>query len=664
MKFVQTKFKRGIVPIILLILIPFLVTGVAYLIIGLKHPESYAFGAPNIDITAEAVQKVHQIAVPHTDAAGNFKNTYDASSFLPLGIYNPTLCQVTKTLAWTPQGGYSGDYRIKVNYGSSRAAGTYLIADINVGNVTSGEVGNLPPSSSLYYSIWLNGTSTVIAENPFTSDVCANVVEDQNLQKLAIAGFNLAILEKNVYPDSNVLARAQSSGVKLILDMRDRPNEIFASLKDNTNVFGFYVGDDDLARAKALNTDSDPNNNVDVNAIYNNLKTYSDSLESQTQKVVLEAEPNISTSDAQWVPWYSLFDNTGNVSFHYQYPKSSSPIFPWTSLVEVADTVSHQVQLNGDTRPSWFIEQAINLKWVIPLEFPTPPESRAMAYTAIIHGATGLFQFSHDGWLRRQPKGSPAPANQNDINWWDRHAGIKGNTPVSYPGGDKWAYSASSAEQAESMALWNGQDASQNGLNKELADLKQVILSPTATDDYQVFVDQRPSVIINIYQGPISPAPIRTMLKKVGDYWYLFAVNIDNQPINAKFVISSNIFTNAQVLYENRNATLIHNNEISELFNPFDVNIYKLTVDPATSACTFTNSAGLVQKYGDVNNNGVVNAADATLVLRSYFGIDPPLTGDAFKAGDVNGNFILNASDATLIRRVVFGIDTKFPVCP
>ncbi|MEK7581380.1 MAG: DUF4185 domain-containing protein [Patescibacteria group bacterium] len=79
--------------------------------------------------------------------------------------------------------------------------------------------------------------------------------------------------------------------------------------------------------------------------------------------------------------------------------------------------------------------------------------------------------------------------------------------------------------------------------------------------------------------------------------------------------------------------------------------------------CYFTDSTGAQWGYGDVNNNNVLNAADATLVLRSYFGIDPPLTGDAFKAGDVNGNNILNASDATLIKQYVFGITTTFKAC-
>ncbi len=526
-----------------------------------------ARAAATIDITNGAVQTVHQTAVPHTDLAGNLKTNYDSNSFLPVGIYNPTLCQVTKSLSWTAQPGYAGEYRIKVNYGSNRSTGTYLLADINIGTTASGVVGNLPPNTSLYYSVWLNGTSTVIAEQGFLSDACSSPGEDQNLQNISSAGFNTAILEKNVYPDTNVLGKAQASGVKLILDMRDHPNGTFASLKDNSNVLGFYVGDDDLARAKYYNTDADPNNNVDVNSVYNSLKTYADSLDIQTQKVVLEAEPDISSSDATWWPWYQQFDRVGNVSFHYNYPKSNSPFFPWRSISSVADTVKEQIQNNGSNRPSWFIAQAINLKWVIPLEFPTAAENRAMVYTALVHGATGVFQFSHDGWLRRQPKGNPAPANQNDINWYDRHAGIKKTTPVSYPGGDKWAYSASSTETALSMNLWKGIDASQNGLNKELQQLKPVILSPTSTDSYKVFVDQT----------PISASPIRTILKNFNGEYYLLAVNIDNATIAANFNLTGKNFGKAEVMFENRNAAISGGSSITETFAPYDVNIYKLT---------------------------------------------------------------------------------------
>lgn len=540
--------------------VPLSAAVVVFSILGLD--DNARAGDPTIDITAEAVQAVHQSQVPHTDINGNLKQTYGVDSFMPIGIYNPTLCQVTYSQSWgaptNPPAAWNGEYRFKVHYGSSRGDGTYTLADINVGTAVSGTVGNLPPNTNLYYSIWLNGTSDVVKEGSFTSTACLTSVDDDNFKKIGEAGYNTAILEKNIFPDSSVLDKANSANIKLILDMRDRQNGTFSSLKDNSNIAGFYVGDDDLARIKFYNQDP--------TAVYSGLKTFADGMDSQTSKVVIAAEPDIKSSEsAAWQDWYRKFDVIGNVSFHYNYPKSNSPLIPWRSISDVADTVKHQVSVNGSNRPSWFIAQAINLKWVIPLEFPTAAENRAMVYTALVHGATGIFQFSHDGWLRRQPKGSPAPENQNDINWYDRHAGIKKTTPTYYEGGDKWNYSVSSGEKALSEALWNGIDASSNGINKELQQLKPVILSPTASDSYQVYVDA----------GPISQTPVRTVLKKYQGAWYLLAVNIDNASINAKFVLPG-AFSRAEVLFENRDVSLSNNNQITDLFSPFDVNVYKL----------------------------------------------------------------------------------------
>jgi hypothetical protein len=546
---------------------------IVFIILG-KHV-SPSGAVATIDITSGAVQTVHQNGVPHTDIAGNFKSTFDSNSYLPIGIYNPTICQVSKQITWTAPVGYVGEYRVRVNYGSSRAAGTYLLADINTGSSTTATVGNLPPNSSLYYSVWKQGTTEVVAEQPFVSSACITIADDQNMQKIASAGFNTAILEKNIYPDTNVLQKAKDANLKLLLDLRDKPSNTFLNLKDDPTVAGFYVGDDDLARVKATSGD--------VTAVYNNLKTFADSIDGQTQKVVLGAEPDISPSDPLWWPWYQQFDKVGNVSFHYNYPKSNSALFPWQTISGVADTVKHQVLNNGDTRPSWFIKQAINLKWVIPLEFPTAQENKAMAYTALIHGATGLFDFSYDGWFRRQPKGNPDPANINKIEWYDRHAGIKDVTPASYPGGDngaysgsavvdKGAYDATAADIAASQNLWKGIDASQGGLNKELNALKPVILSPTATDSYKVFVDAQ----------PYSAAPVRTILKKYMGLWYLIAVNVDNAQLNARFSIPGQAFEKAEVMFEGRNVALA-GSDVTDAFGAFGVHVYKLTPTAPTT---------------------------------------------------------------------------------
>lgn len=125
---------------------------------------------------------------------------------------------------------------------------------------------------------------------------------------------------------------------------------------------------------------------------------------------------------------------------------------------------------------------------------------------------------------------------------------------------------AAPQDQMMSAALWNGLDASQNGVNKQLSELKPIILSPTASDDYKVFVDSQ----------PYSSAPIRTILKKVGSDYYLFAVNIDKAPIVAKFEFPGKNFQTAEVMFEGRNANLAGGNVINDSFGEFDVHVYKL----------------------------------------------------------------------------------------
>lgn len=95
-----------------------------------------------------------------------------------------------------------------------------------------------------------------------------------------------------------------------------------------------------------------------------------------------------------------------------------------------------------------------------------------------------------------------------------------------------------------------------------------------------------------------------------------------------------------------------------------DVNqfIAKRSPTPST-ACTFTNSAGKAQKYGDVNNNTYITTGDATLVKRSIAGIDPAMAGDAKKAADVDGNGTITTADSDLILQFYFKTITKFPVC-
>jgi hypothetical protein len=77
-------------------------------------------------------------------------------------------------------------------------------------------------------------------------------------------------------------------------------------------------------------------------------------------------------------------------------------------------------------------------------------------------------------------------------------------------------------------------------------------------------------------------------------------------------------------------------------------------VDVSGNEIPSSPSSGLTFKVvqcADVNNNGILNAADSTLILRAAAGIDPPPYPPEM---DVNLNTFINAADGTLARRVLF----------
>jgi hypothetical protein len=132
---------------------------------------------------------------------------------------------------------------------------------------------------------------------------------------------------------------------------------------------------------------------------------------------------------------------------------------------------------------------------------------RAQVFTALVHGATGIFYFAVD---------SPAGRNAQYI-------GIGPDIPTAFPHAPPSDAVATEADQTASAKLWNATLA----MNQELQSLQNAILSPTSTLDYQVG-----------YSGTSvagTDTPLRSMLKKDANGVYtLLLVNIVNLPQQLK----------------------------------------------------------------------------------------------------------------------------------
>ena len=65
--------------------------------------------------------------------------------------------------------------------------------------------------------------------------------------------------------------------------------------------------------------------------------------------------------------------------------------------------------------------------------------------------------------------------------------------------------------------------------------------------------------------------------------------------------------------------------------------------------------------YGDINQDGVVDVRDATIIKKYSAGI-LELTDEQLIAADVNGDGFVNDDDATLISQYYMGLINFFPV--
>jgi len=198
--------------------------------------------------------------------------------------------------------------------------------------------------------------------------------------------------------------------------------------------------------------------------------------------------------------WWDRWNTVGDVSAHDNYPLQPGT----TSLEALARSVSRAAALNGERKPLWITLQAFG---GLPgldaeLRMPTAAELRGMAFTAIVHGATGLILFAWDSPVTRM----------------GHVLGIGPATRERYDSGT----AATPEAAARSRALWAGAVA----LNAELQRLTPTLLAPTAPVPYEVW-----------YAGESrTPSPIRTMLKpNAGGGYTMLVANLEAIPLAARY---------------------------------------------------------------------------------------------------------------------------------
>lgn len=621
-----------IIALLAILLIPVIIFGFKF-----SSKKIDVSAANSIDITLNAVQKVYQSGVPHTDKNGNTRTTYDPnSSFFPNGIYLisdeqkdigvvSALANAGFNLGITSQGSNT-DYFLNQISGPTN----YTIAistrgtDLNLlatAQTQSSSIEIIDPdlvvgTTYLYLVCALNcGEGTLVKTGNVTAEADAS---GQGKVSLSWdSGANLKIIISNLLGfDTNHNYDATTFNEAL-----------FQSYKDKPSVFGWWLADEPYNIAKITGQDSQISYNA-ISQAYNNHK-------DQTNQAIFITESDAPPIDATWNQVVSLTD-LANV---YSYPKVFN--LPLNSFENTANSVKSMINAVNSAKPAWFTSQTFMGGG--GFVYLTPTEMKAYIYTALIHGATGLTHFAWDSCVSRT-------ISTDDLV---KVAGIRPNINKDYGDCLLGAKTLNDNELSAARALWSSHDAQTNGINKQIQDLTPVLLSKTLTTPYKVLVDQT----------PISAAPIRTLLKAYNGSYYLLAVNIDNATINASFQFPFNLQGPVERMFEGSQATL-SGPTISDVFQPFGVHVYKfptgtdadldsftdtventIGTDPNSSCATVSGTDAFPP---DINKDGSVAISDIQAVSQSFGKTSSSPDWPLHKRKDMNGDGAITIADILL----------------
>lgn len=253
-------------------------------------------------------------------------------------------------------------------------------------------------------------------------------------------------------------------------------------------------------------------------------------------------------ADHQNRQWWIKWHQAGDLSCHDNYPVvlGSDVVPSFSELQGIPETTSLGVEATGGQKPVWVILQAFGQGEGGRWRMPTAREARVMAYSALVHGATGLCWFEYDNLLARQA-GACGISPQPRETYTDPPQGL----------------AADESTRQQINALWNVVA----DINTEVSELTPFLLSPTAAQDYQVFVGG----------ASITATPIRTLLKKCGDRHLLIVVNVDHAELDVRIDLPPILLkTKARKLFAEA-GPMVADGRLAIRFAPHDVAVYEFS---------------------------------------------------------------------------------------
>jgi len=257
-----------------------------------------------------------------------------------------------------------------------------------------------------------------------------------------------------------------------------------------------------------------------------------------------------------WVKW----NTAGGISCHNNYPilyrrRRVRSIGAEPNAIPQTTTLA--VAINKEQKPVWLVlaaNETPGIQSVYAMRFATPIQLRAMVYTAIIHGATGIHYFILDSAISR---------NGGQIGFSPEPRAAYG--AIKWSGNDR-SVPATPMQMAQSKALWEAA----RYINHELQELTPVVLSPT--------VGAEVNYTVTVEGESVTATPIRCLLKPHPDGGYvLLSVNMDDAVLDVTHRFPEPL-AEAGVMFENGPPTELAEDgkSFSIVYEPFDTHVIRV----------------------------------------------------------------------------------------
>ena len=354
---------------------------------------------------------------------------------------------------------------------------------------------------------------------------------------LAAAGFN-TVIGNGLLKSTDMIDAARAAGVQVVISNPD--DDAVRLAAGHPNVLAFDV-------------DHEPSYDLPgpaANARVDRFRARRVAIRDidPDRAVFVVDSPTISAPHLDlWQTWKRM----GDVASFFSYPVTDYSMATLDVRESVGPVTSRAVDAVGAQKPVWFVAQAFESRsfgWLMPDE----RQARSMAYTGLVHGATGIIWFSFDSFVTRNGLVTGIGPDLRSEYEIVRPGGLTGATP----------FTANREVIRRSKALWRTVVA----LNREITALRDVWLSPTAAIDH----------VVEVRGMARSDTPVRTMLKAVGSGLVLVMVSVDDAPLEFRVRLDDQVLAIDRLAGDARAAA--RGGQVVGEIDGFGTAVLKLTV--------------------------------------------------------------------------------------